>query len=283
MMARSRHGRRGDRYDASLVPLPRNLNAMFPYLMKRRTESVAYFPMDIDAENLLAHIEQHRGTPAAITVFEAFMLAVVATLRARPHMNRYIIGRRLYQRRDVVLSFVAKRELSDDGEETNVMVQVSPQDDRAAILTKLRCQIGLAKQGEAKEDDQMMDLLLRLPRSALRLVVRALEAIDFYHDTPAMLRGIDPLRGSAYIANLGSVGLDAPYHHLFEWGTCSMFIAIGQVGPRVCVGPDGEPAVRQQLPLRFTFDERTTDGFYCARSLELLRDYLVDPAKLDDL
>ena len=281
-MMKRRQKRRGDRYDATRVPMPPNLNSIMPYLMKGRNESVVYIPMNIDAENLLAYVAERKGTPEAVSLFEVIMLALTAVLRERPRMNRYIIGRRLYQRRDVVLSFISKRDMSDDGEETNVMVTIRPDDDRATILAKLRGEIKVAKKGqETKDDDKLVELFLKLPRSLLRLAVWVLEMIDFYHDAPGILRGIDPLRASAYVANLGSVGIDAPYHHLFEWGTCSIFMAIGKVAPQVCVGEDGRPDVRRHLPLRFSFDERTSDGYYDARSMELFMGFLADPAKLE--
>jgi hypothetical protein len=125
--------KRGDRYDASRVELGTDLKAIFPYMMKGRNESVAYYPVSVDAEPLLAYIEQVKGTDQALTIFEAFMLALVRILRERPTLNRYFIGRRLYQRHDVVLSFVARREYSLDSSETNVLVRIKPDDDPATI------------------------------------------------------------------------------------------------------------------------------------------------------
>lgn len=58
-----------------------------------------------------------------------------------------------------------------------------------------------------------------MPRFAIRAVIKAMELWDFYVDTPKFIRGIDPMRASVMVANLGSVGMGAAYHHLFEWGT----------------------------------------------------------------
>jgi pyruvate/2-oxoglutarate dehydrogenase complex dihydrolipoamide acyltransferase (E2) component len=35
------------------------------------------------------------------------------------------------------------------------------------------------------------------------------------------------------------------------------------------------------VTLKWTFDERVEDGLYCARSLDLLRDLLANPEKLE--
>ena len=80
------------------------------------------------------------------------------------------------------------------------------------------------------------------------------------------------------IANLGSLGLDRAYHHLYEHGTVSLFCVIGTLEPRVLV-VDGAAAVRPTLRLRFSLDERICDGYYAAQSLELLRKDLEDPSR----
>ncbi len=271
--------RRRGRRDSTRVDLGRSLNALFPYLMKGRNESIAYYPVVVDAENLLAHVEKVKGTDEEISIFEAVLLALVRILRERPTLNRYIIGRRLYQRDNVELSFVARRQYALDSSETNVFVKVKPEDDAATALQKIRGEIKVAKSGEQKDDDALVGLFLRLPRGVLRFAVKALDLWDFYVDTPGFLRGIDPLRCSAYIANLGSVGMGAAYHHLFEWGTCSLFVTIGQVKPTVVVGPDGNPAVRRTMELKIALDERIADGYYDARALELFDSYLNEPAE----
>jgi len=281
MAAKKKHG---DRYDATRVEMPRNLNGIFPYLMKGRNESIAYYPVAIDVENLLAYIESHKGTENELTIFQAAMLALVKVMRTRPTLNRYIIGRHVYQRRNVVLSFIARKKMTDDGEETNVLVSIKPDDDRATIIAKLKQETSVAKREDVqKDDDKVIALFMRLPRSLLRAAINLLSWYDFYFDTPGFLRGLDPLRCSAYVANLGSVGLGAPYHHLYEWGTCSVFMAIGQIKPAVVVGDDGQPVVRKVMQLRFTLDERIADGYYDARALELMETYLQDPSQLEHM
>jgi hypothetical protein len=74
------------------------------------------------------------------------------------------------------------------------------------------------------------------------------------------------------VASLGSVGLDAGYHHLWEHGTCPVFCVIG----RIHEGPDG----RRRTVLKWSYDERTEDGLYCAAGLERIRELIESPEKL---
>jgi pyruvate/2-oxoglutarate dehydrogenase complex dihydrolipoamide acyltransferase (E2) component len=93
----------------------------------------------------------------------------------------------------------------------------------------------------------------------------------------------DPLYASVFLANLGSIGLEAPFHHLYEYGTVPLFAVIGRISKEPIVDADGALAVGQVVHLRYTLDERIADGFYCARSLELLRELLEHPERLAHL
>jgi pyruvate/2-oxoglutarate dehydrogenase complex dihydrolipoamide acyltransferase (E2) component len=79
------------------------------------------------------------------------------------------------------------------------------------------------------------------------------------------------------IANLGSIDLDAGYHHLYEYGNIPMLIMAGRNKEEVVVGKDGQPEVRPMMTLRYSFDERIEDGLYGARALEMMK-RIEDPA-----
>jgi len=88
------------------------------------------------------------------------------------------------------------------------------------------------------------------------------------------------MRASAFVANLGSVGVDAPYHHLYEWGTCSLFMTIGRIKKTPAVLEDGTLGVRTMVECKIVMDERVADGYYYARSLDMFKSYFAEPEKL---
>jgi pyruvate/2-oxoglutarate dehydrogenase complex dihydrolipoamide acyltransferase (E2) component len=88
----------------------------------------------------------------------------------------------------------------------------------------------------------------------------------------------DPLFASLFIANLGSIDMDAGYHHLYEYGNISVFMMVGRIHDEVVVGPDGKPTVRPMMTLRYSFDERIEDGLYAARALDIMKKIIEDPA-----
>jgi len=271
----------GDRYDANRVYSAYDFNALYPYLMKRRNDSIVLFSEIMNAEPLLEYLQKKKEEGKPVTFFQMLMLAMIRVMRERPSLNRYVIGRRIYQRKAIDVSFVAKRDMSDEAEETVVNIRVKDGEPFENIVGKITGGIQSAKEGAAKEDDKLISIFMRLPRCVLRTFLRMIEWYDFYFDTPKFLRDVDPLRCSAFIANLGSVGIEAPYHHLYEWGTCSLFVAVGRVKPTPYVTEDGAVAAQKMVEIKMSLDERIADGFYFARSLDLFKHYIQNPQLLE--
>ena len=111
-----------------------------------------------------------------------------------------------------------------------------------------------ARGGKLSRADRKMTLALRFPAFVCRIAVRLLQTADGLGCLPAGMIRDDPLFTTVFVANLGSIGLDATYHHLWEYGSCGIFVTIGKLWKR----EDG----RRVVGLRITFDERIEDGLY---------------------
>jgi pyruvate/2-oxoglutarate dehydrogenase complex dihydrolipoamide acyltransferase (E2) component len=104
--------------------------------------------------------------------------------------------------------------------------------------------------------------------------------LDGWNVYPSSLLVDDPLYASAFVANLGSVGLDAAFHHLYEYGNIPIFATMGRVHKAPVVYENGSVGSREVFRMRYTYDERVEDGFYAARALERLAACLADPTTL---
>ena len=103
---------------------------------------------------------------------------------------------------------------------------------------------------------------------------------DYFNLLPDAAVRDDALYCSAYFANLGSIGLNAVQHHLFEWGTCPFFVVVGKLKKAMVVYDDGQTGVEDVITSTFTLDERITDGVSYARIIGLLTELVEDPAPL---
>src|SRR5699024_9386313 len=98
---------------------------------------------------------------------------------------------------------------------------------------------------------------------------------------PKFLLEISPFHGSVFFTSMGSLGIPAIVHHLYDFGNLPVFIAFGCKYRRNELAADGSVRKRKYVDMTFNLDERICDGFYYASSLKHLRHVLADPLRLD--
>jgi hypothetical protein len=268
------------RPDGRLVGTLPAYRRVVPFLMRGRNESVVFFEQVIDLSKTLPWLEAHnRSAEQPLNVFHVTLAALARVLHERPRLNRFVSGRRIYQRDGVWLSFAAKRSMSDDAPLSVIKRQFRPDEDLEEMASSLSSGIEDVRHGHQSQADKEMIWALKLPDMAIDLGIRALWALDRHNLAPRSLLAGDPMYCSAFVANLGSLKMDAAYHHLYEHGNCPLFVTIGAVDERP-VAVDGEVVARPTLQIRYSYDERIEDGLYCARALRLVEGWISDPAAL---
>ena len=253
-----------------------------PFLMPTRNEAVVYFEQQIEvgpAQDFVTRWNE-RHPESKTTLFQIIVFALMRTIALRDDLNRFVVGRRLYQRRGIDLSFAVKKELTDGAGLTTVKVRFDRDDTLETALGKIAARIGEGKGQRRLQSETEMAIVTRLPRSLVRFIVFAQRFLDYWNLLPASLIDGDPLYASLFLANLGSVGLDSAYHHLFEYGTTPLFATIGKVHKAIVVGPGDVPVVREVVSIKYSFDERIADGLYCAKSLAIFKRWMEDPDAL---
>ncbi len=259
------------------------LRQMVPYLMVGRNESAVYFQQQIDVDPVLAFVDaQNVGVDPEdrMTFFHVVLAAAVRVLAEREQLNRFVINRRLYARKKISLSFAVKKKFADDGRLTTVKIDFAPTDRLADVSRKVREAVSVGKGKDKTSSEKEMDLVLKIPGFLLKGAMRALAFLDGLNLIPNAMIRQDPMYASMFLANLGSIGLDAPYHHLYEYGTIPLFVVIGKIKKAPVVTADDQLAVGRVAEVRYTFDERITDGYYAARSLEIFERLIAHPQEL---
>lgn len=268
--------RRPDGKVAQGVPATRRI---MPYLMRGRNESLVYFEQRLDLDKTLPFLERWNAThDRRITVFHVFLHAFVQMMKERPRVNRFVSGGRLYDRDGIWVSFSAKKALNDD---SPIIVLKRRFDDVADLADTVARVHGDVDQGRGPGKstvDKELGLVLAMPGPVVRFLMWLMRSLDAWNLLPGALIRSDPMYASVFIANLGSVRLEAPYHHLYEWGNIPIFAAIGKVKTVPGLAPDGASVVpRTVCDVHYSFDERVEDGLYCASSLERLKAMVEDP------
>jgi pyruvate/2-oxoglutarate dehydrogenase complex dihydrolipoamide acyltransferase (E2) component len=272
-----------DRRDGRYVRDMDGMHIIMAHLLPRRTACEASLTETIDLSNILSYLEQKNSDGGAVkyTIFHIIAAAAGKMLVLRPYLNRFIAGRRYYQREEVTLAFVVKRQFSDGGGEGLLVLPYGADATLDSLAARVVAEAHKTRGGDLGESMDAANFIARLPRFMVAFIVRILRILDFYGRVPALLTNGDPNYASLFISNLGSIKLNAAYHHLNDWGTNSVFITIGEKYQAIFYNDKGEPVLRPALDMGFTLDERLADGYYYSRSIKCLKYLLQHPWLLE--
>ena len=243
---------------------------MLPFLLPTRNQASVLCRQQVEVAPLrefLADWNRDREGARQATLFHLVLRALAMSLHERPRLNRFVMGGRLWARKGLWISFSRKREFAAN-------------EDLASVVDGLTAASASGRSGVETDSDKEVSLLLRLPAPLLRLVIGLARLLDTLNLLPAAMLRADPLYASAFVANLGSVGIDACYHHNYDYGSIPIFVTMGRIHKAVVVTADDQLQAREVFELKFTYDERVEDGFYCARALERLAELLAHPDRL---
>lgn len=269
---RAMFGRRADGIEvADLSTTQRFL----PFLSPGRNDSLVYYSTEIEIDTALRFIDEqnaNRPPDRRITLFHLYLRSVSIAFHERPGVNRFVSGGRVYQRNGVWITFSAKQELIDGAPVLTVKRAFEHGEGLLEMVDALRDELLERRRGKQSTADKEVNLLLRLPVPFVRIGLRMLRLADRLGLLTRGMTEDDPMFTSIFVANLGSVGLDAGYHHLWEYGTCSIFATLGRVRER----GDGTRVVE----VKYSYDERVADGLYAAITMAGIKERLEDPARL---
>jgi len=280
----------GDRKDGRRVRESRGLQCIMPHLMEKRTDAEVFLSDKFDVTELLKFIDRKNEEIAAaggdykITLFHCIVAGVAKMIMERLLLNRFIQGRRLYERFDVSLSFVAKRRFTDHAEEALMVLVPKETDTINEIAKKIVGDVRETRKSEVADGgiDSIMTVLSKLPMFLLAFVVGIIKLLDFWgHNLDAITEG-DPNYTTVLLSNLGSIKCPSVYHHLNNYGTNSIMITIGTIHKEEVIMPDGTKEIRDVVDFGATLDERIGDGFYFARSLKLVKHIFANPEMLNE-
>lgn len=283
-MAEKRKKRWGDRWDGRWVREVTGMQAVLPHLMPNRTDSEVYLHDEIDATEVLKFIEKKNAEQDyKMTLFHCVITGLARMVRERPKMNRFIQGRRTYERYDISLSFVCKRRFADNAEEALMVLTPKDTDTVNEISRRI---VGDVKETRKSEHatggaDAMLDTFAKIPRPLLMLATKVIRWLDFWGINPRFLTDGDPNFTTILCSNLGSIKCPSVYHHLNNYGTNSIMITIGALHKAEVIMPDGRKEIRDMVDIGATLDERIADGFYFARSLKLIKHIFAHPELLE--
>lgn len=274
----------GDRRDGTLIRDIDSMHFIMPLIYPNRCDNEAFISERIDLTAANAYLEQKNASEPEYkyNLFQLIVTAMVKTITLRPKMNRFIVNGNMYQRNDVSAAFVVKKLFADDGAEGLAFIHMEDGDTLDTIHEKIFKFVSKTRAADSvDESTENMDIFNKLPRWVSKTAVKFVCFLDRHGWVPKSYIATDPYYSSVVLTNLGSIKLHSGYHHLTNWGTTSIFCAIGEKKPRPFFDEDGNCTMKDSIDLGLTIDERIADGYYYSKTVRLLRHLIEHPELLD--
>ena len=276
----------GDRKDGRRVRTIPAMSRATPYLMKRRNGACNTITTEMEISNMEKYVREKRKE--GLTGFglqHAFIAAYVRCVAQYPQVNRFINGREVYSRGDdIQYCMTIKKEMSVESPDTCIKLHLKPTDTAYDVYKKFEAEVEKVKNAPADDNDfdKTAGVLALLPGPVYVLAVKLLEALDYVGWLPKFLLEVSPFHGSVFFTSMGSLGIPAIIHHLYDFGNVPVFVAFGKKYRRNEIDDEGNVIKHKYVDMGFTLDERICDGFYYASVLKYLKRIFNDPSRLDN-
>ena len=280
---KKRRWRFGNRKEGRKIRTLPPMSYVSPYIMKVRSDSQNHFEDVIDIHNAELYIDKKRKEGYTdMTLLHVILAAYVRTVSERPGINRFIAGQKIYARKNIECNMVIKKEMTLESPDTCIKVEFDPRDTALNVYKKFQT---VAKDAlEAPSDfDKVAKLLTKcLPGLLFRGAVALLRFLDYFGLLPKFLLKVSPFHGSMFITSMGSLGIPAIYHHLYDFGTLPVFLSYGSIYSADAVKRDGTKERHHFVTFKVVTDERICDGYYYASAMKRMKRILLHPEILDE-
>ena len=268
------------RKDGKRVKNADPMYTIVPYIMNKRYDSMNMINLDIPVDPIKDYIKEKRAQGVYVSHLSVIIASYLRTMAHFPLLNRFIVNCKIYARKDIDCAMVVLKD--EDGEMEGTMSKIRLEEEDTIFIVNDKLTKYIDKNREAKNKnstDKLIKKLLAFPGLA-RFGVGLFKFMDKHGLLPAKIIDASPFHTSFTITNLASLRTNYIYHHIYEFGTTSVFIAMGNTREVPFRTKDGV-VFRTCIPLGVVMDERICSGHYYAEAFKCMKKYLDNPRLLE--
>jgi len=252
---------------------------MVPHIMPHRYDAQVFFETDLDYTKAKKYINAKRKEGKNISFMSLLIAAYIRTVADMPALNRFIMAKKVFARKELTVSFAIIRAegTQEDSMETTTKVWFNPSDTVFEVSEKINATITEnRKMNNANITDKLASFFMSIPLipGGLIAFVKGLDKIGWL---PKVILDGSPFHTSMFITNMASINLGAVHHHVYEFGTTSVFLGMGKMQDKT---EPGGPK-RRVIPIGVVVDERIAAGITFARGFNSIKHYMSHPELLE--
>jgi len=274
----------GRRSDGKLIKTIDPITKLMPHIMKERNDAHVLAPLEVECSGMDEWIFKERRLGRRFTYMDLIVAGLVRTLAIRPKLNRFVVNSRFYKRNRIQISFMIKKQLKDTAEEGAIKLTFDGTETIYDIHEQMQKEIDQNAHLSSENDtDKLAKLLTIVPHFMIRGLVNFLMWLDRIGHLPKSVIDASPFHTSLFLTNMKSIKMGYVYHHIYNFGTCSVFLSMGKERyvPVVVDADEEKIGIRKIITIGGAVDERITDGLYNSNSIREFVKMLLNPAVLE--
>ncbi len=249
------------------------------HIMDRRVDAMNMITIDIPYKPMQDYVNKKRKEGISISHMALVIAAYLRTMAEYPELNRFIVNKKIYTRNEIAVGMVVLQSLeSHDG----TMSKMYFEKENTVFDVNDKINKYVSENREAPENngtEKIIKFLLSVP-GLLTVGVKLFKFLDKHGLLPKFIIDMSPFHMSLGITNLASIRTNHIYHHCYEFGTTSLFMAMGNLR-EVAKRKGGEIVFERSLPIGVVMDERICSGSYFATAFRAMKRYLAKPELLE--
>lgn len=253
------------------------ITRMVPYIMTTRIDAQNYCTQYFECEPIRSYVRKKRDEGITISQMSVILAAYVRAVSQVPAINRFVVGKKIYARNELCVSFVIlKNKSSENFRETTVKVYFDPHDTVFDVARKVEKVIADNQSIDVdSKTDRLLNTITKIP-GLVSLGVGLIKFADRLGILPKSILDASPFHTSMFITNLASINLGSLYHHLYKFGTTTVFFGLGRSEARVKMHRDEVTACRV-YPVGVVTDERVAAGAVYGMAFQIIAKCLAHP------
>ncbi len=252
------------------------------HVMDKRVDSMNMITIDIPVDPVANYVHRKRDEGLKISRLAVLLAAYIRVIDEFPKLNHFVVNSNIYARNELAVGMVVLQggDITQSGTMSKIYFQ--PTDNVYKVQERLTEYIDEnRKENPENGTEKIIAALLSIP-GLLRIGVKVLRWMDKHGMLPKSIIDMSPFHISLVITDLASIRTNAIYHHIYDFGTTSVAMAMG-INREVPKRKGGEIIHEKCMPLGIVMDERIASGSYFALAFRRFQDYMAHPEKLEEI
>lgn len=249
------------------------------HVMDKRYDAMNMVTIDIPLDPIKAYLKDAKRRGHNLSHLAVIIAAYVRVVSEFPGLNRFIMNKEPYAHKEIKVAMVVLKDGSMEDHGTMSKVTFEPTDTIFQVEEKMAAYIQENRTSQDNGTEKLVRFFTSLP-GLLRFGIPLVKWMDRHNILPKTVVDFSPFHATLLITNLASIRTNHIFHHVYEFGTTSVGMALGN--PRyVTKMKQGEVVFERCMPIGVVMDERIASGSYFALAFRRLRHYLEDPTTLE--